>query len=254
MAKMNEYPSVDDQQAFTPAQKAAFLGSAMCIATGSIDQNPSTAKVTANIPLTDIVPEVPEADNDTIINVQGDLKVARVSATEMYDASGLTSDTKETLTDLDFGTAGVDYDRIVMMKATNRSGQHSIPSKVKLISKPVADVVSCKVPTLAANHADVGKVLTVEQDGDTDRIVWDVVQGGGGGLTPPENIGDWINTYDHTTLLKNYTQFGLGNKDVQIQLDPVVVDGKYTSYKLRYFISEGSAGFASPAFGSGSIA
>ena len=62
MAKMNEYPSVDDQQAFTPAQKAAFLGSAMCIATGSKTQN--GAKVTANIPLTDITPVVPTKLSD----------------------------------------------------------------------------------------------------------------------------------------------------------------------------------------------
>lgn len=46
---MNEYPSVDGQD-FTPAEKATFLGSAMCIATGP--KNSTT--VTANIPFGDL--------------------------------------------------------------------------------------------------------------------------------------------------------------------------------------------------------
>lgn len=93
MAKMNDYPSVDNTEEFTQEQKAAFLDSAMCIATGSKTQN--GAKVTANIPLSDI-------------NL---------------------------------------------------------------------------VPTPAAAHADVGKVLTVQQasdPNDPDEIVWQVPQGGGG--------------------------------------------------------------------------
>lgn len=49
---MNEYPSVGDPQEFTQAEKAAFLGSAMCIATGT----KNSATVTANIPFSDIRP------------------------------------------------------------------------------------------------------------------------------------------------------------------------------------------------------
>lgn len=82
MAKMNEYPSVDDQQAFTPAQKAAFLGSAMCIATGSKTQN--GAKVTANIPLTDITPVVPTKLSD----LTDDITVDTYNSTSEAPISG----------------------------------------------------------------------------------------------------------------------------------------------------------------------
>ena len=79
---MNEYPSVDDQQAFTPAQKAAFLGSAMCIATGSKTQN--GAKVTANIPLTDITPVVPTKLSD----LTDDITVDTYNSTSEAPISG----------------------------------------------------------------------------------------------------------------------------------------------------------------------
>lgn len=74
MAKMNDYPSVENTEEFTQEQKAAFLGSAMCIATGS--KTVGGNKVTANIPLSDITPEVPVADGTTISNTSGTLSVA----------------------------------------------------------------------------------------------------------------------------------------------------------------------------------
>lgn len=93
MSKLNEYPSVNNTEEFTPEQKAAFLGSANVISTGI--KGGST--VTANIPFTEIA-------------------------------------------------------------------------------------VANPVPTPAAAHADVGKVLTVQQasdPSDPDEIVWAAPQGGG---------------------------------------------------------------------------
>jgi len=98
MSKLNEYPSVNNTEEFTPEQKAAFLGSANVISTGI--KGGST--VTANIPFTEIA-------------------------------------------------------------------------------------VANPVPTPAAAHADVGKVLTVQQASDpddSDEIVWAPSQGGGGGGNP----------------------------------------------------------------------
>jgi len=92
MSKLNEYPSVNNTEEFTPEQKAAFLGSANVISTGI--KGGST--VTANIPFTEIA-------------------------------------------------------------------------------------VANPVPTPAAAHADVGKVLTVQQASDPDdpdEMVWAAPQGG----------------------------------------------------------------------------
>ena len=145
MSKMSDYPSVDNQQAFTPAQKAAFLGSAMCIATGSIDdQNPSTEKVTANIPLTDIAPDLSQYYTKT----QADDKFLtenKVGNVIVYDESS--------------GGLCVNYD----------DGLTMVERKL---------CVSIPVPAPAQAHADVGKVLTVTQNGNSDEVVWSAPAGG----------------------------------------------------------------------------
>ena len=52
MAKINTYPSVDNTEAFTPSERAAFLAGANLIASGvrDIEEGP----IAANIPLGDI--------------------------------------------------------------------------------------------------------------------------------------------------------------------------------------------------------
>lgn len=74
MAQMNQYPSVDDQLEFNSSEKAAFLQSAMVIATGSKTQG-GTA-VTANIPIGELAPEPVIADDDTIVNYNGVISVS----------------------------------------------------------------------------------------------------------------------------------------------------------------------------------
>ena len=72
-----------------------------------------------------------------------------------------------------------------------------------------ADMKTCQVPLstlnpippLAADHGDVGHVLTVVQHQDADEIVWGETQGGGLGVPPAENLigveSDWQSTtYD----------------------------------------------------------
>lgn len=82
MAKMNDYPSVDNTAEFTQEQKAAFLGSAMCIATGS--KTVGGNKVTANIPLSDITPVVPTKLSD----LTDDITVDDYDATSGAPISG----------------------------------------------------------------------------------------------------------------------------------------------------------------------
>lgn len=74
MAQMNQYPSVDDNLEFNSSEKAAFLQSALVIATGSKTQG-GTA-VTANIPIGELAPEPVTADDDTIVNDNGVLSVS----------------------------------------------------------------------------------------------------------------------------------------------------------------------------------
>jgi len=73
MSKLNEYPSVNNTEEFTPEQKAAFLGSANVISTGI--KGGST--VTANIPFTEIAvanpvptPDAAHADVGKVLTVQ----------------------------------------------------------------------------------------------------------------------------------------------------------------------------------------
>lgn len=82
MAKMSDYPSVDNTEEFTQEQKAAFLGSAMCIATGS--KTAGGSKVTANIPLSDITPAVPTKLSD----LTDDITVDTYDATSEAPISG----------------------------------------------------------------------------------------------------------------------------------------------------------------------
>lgn len=79
---MNDYPSVDNTDEFTQEQKAAFLGSAMCIATGS--KTAGGSKVTANIPLSDITPAVPTKLSD----LTDDITVDDYDATSEAPISG----------------------------------------------------------------------------------------------------------------------------------------------------------------------
>lgn len=79
MSKMSEYSSVET---FSAAEKEAFLGSAMCIATGS--KTSGGAKVTANIPLGDIQPTVPTKLSDLI----DDITVDTYNETSEYPISG----------------------------------------------------------------------------------------------------------------------------------------------------------------------
>ena len=82
MAKMSDYPSVENTEEFTQEQKAAFLGSAMCIATGS--KTAGGNKVTANIPLSDITPAVPTRLSD----LTDDITVNDYDATSEAPISG----------------------------------------------------------------------------------------------------------------------------------------------------------------------
>ena len=82
MAKMSDYPSVENTDEFTPEQKAAFLGSAMCIATGS--KTDGGSKVTANIPLSDITPAVPTKLSD----LTDDITQQTVGANDTRPVSG----------------------------------------------------------------------------------------------------------------------------------------------------------------------
>jgi hypothetical protein len=82
MAKMSDYPSVENTDEFTQEQKAAFLGSAMCIATGS--KTAGGSKVTANIPLSDITPAVPTKLSD----LTDDITVDDYDATSAAPISG----------------------------------------------------------------------------------------------------------------------------------------------------------------------
>jgi hypothetical protein len=54
MAKINTYPSVDDTEAFTPAERAAFLAGANLIASGVRDNE--EGPIAANIPLGNVSP------------------------------------------------------------------------------------------------------------------------------------------------------------------------------------------------------
>lgn len=142
---MNEYPSVDDQQEFTSEEKATFLGSAMCIATGS--KTDGGNKVTANIPLGDINP-VPSTDN-----VNNGYLLTKTANGIQWNELDRTNIVRAGAGIEVYGTAGY-------------------PERVSVINP---------VPTPAAAHADVGKVLTVQQSStpsNPDEIVWAAPQGG----------------------------------------------------------------------------
>lgn len=78
MSKLNEYPSVNNPEEFTQEQKAAFLGSANVISTGT--KGGST--VTANIPFTEIAPPV------SLSQLTDDITVDTYDATSEAPISG----------------------------------------------------------------------------------------------------------------------------------------------------------------------
>lgn len=85
MSKMNEYPSVGDPQEFTQAEKAAFLGSAMCIATGP----KNSATVTANIPFSDIRPtKLSDLTDDITVDTYNATSEAPISGKGVAAALG----------------------------------------------------------------------------------------------------------------------------------------------------------------------
>jgi hypothetical protein len=77
--------------------------------------------------------------------------------------------------------------------------------------------VTNAVPTPGADHADVGKVLTVKNVDNTDEIVWDAAPAPGGS-DPFADIGEWDDGKTPPTKVKDYNEFPLEDKGFYISV------------------------------------
>lgn len=191
---------LDPYSALDTAQKTQFKSTAVFPARGAKTQGGELE--TLKMTIDEVVPAVPVADGSTISNTANVLSVANpVPSTSGLNKRVLTlNNSGEIVWGNGDGNLGIDNDGDLSFTAPkaykslrydSASGGYSVETDNETIENknfgtdPNPNyklVVKHPVPEPAANHGDVGKVLTVKTVNNADEIVWETPQGGGSNL------------------------------------------------------------------------